>query len=83
MFWTTSRKVAWTRFFGTRARNLVSLYGKVGYFMRKKPKISLTENCLMYFSALFPYPIETLSPGHSRQIGLVRQKSETFSGHSV
>ena len=66
-----------------KSPELVSLYGKVGYFMRKKPKILLTENCLMYFSAVCLYPIETLSPGHLQQTGLVRQKLEIFSGHSV
>lgn len=78
MFWTICLKVACTR-----ALNVVSLYGKVGYFPRKKPKISLTKICLMYFPDLRPYPIETISPGHSLQTGLIRQKSETFCSYSM
>ena len=46
--------------YGTRAWSVVSLCGKVRYFMRKKLNILLTENCLMYFPALCPYPIEML-----------------------
>ena len=39
---------------------MLLIYEKLGYFMTKKLIISLTEKCLIYFSALWPYPMETL-----------------------